>query len=238
MSQTERLDKILAHRALGSRSDVKKIIRSGRVTVDGEVVKRSDHRVAATQEIRVDDIAVMALPVVLVWHKPTGVVSTLRDPFGRADLSTVLPPEFRGQYHPVGRLDADTSGLLLFSRSGALTQWLLHPRRAIQRRYEATVQIEPDNRLVERLNEGVETSLGRFTAEVELLDGYLIRLSVREGKHRMVRRLLANSGHPVETLHRLSYGPFEIQDLALGQFRPAMANEIDRLSHQDAPGLS
>ena len=132
----------------------------------------------------------------------------------------------------MGRLDAETTGLLLFSRLGGLTQWLLHPK-AVKRRYERGSK--GTSQLIQRLAKGVETSLGTFSADVESVDGDLVRLGVREGKHRMVRRILANSGHPVVHLHRISYGAFELGDLDEGSTRPAHPDELSWLESRGAP---
>ncbi|MCA9547636.1 MAG: rRNA pseudouridine synthase, partial [Myxococcales bacterium] len=108
-------------------------------------------------------------------------------------------------------------GLLLFSRDGTLTQRLLHPRRAVPRTYRATVVGRPDEGLVAALTAGVETAAGTFTAVVERLEGDTVELTVTEGKHRMVRRMLNNAGFPVKTLQRLRYGAVELGDLAEGE---------------------
>lgn len=235
MNERMRLDKALAQRGVGTRSMVKKLIRSGRVSIDGVVCKQSAQWVTGQTELRVDEVLIQALPEMIAWHKPWGVVSTMRDPHGRHDLADVLPPEYRDHFHPVGRLDAETTGLLLFSRIGSVTQWLLHPKRAVKRRYEAQVEGTPAPELAQRLANGVETSLGTFNAEVESIEGDKVRLGVCEGKHRMVRRMLANSGHPVVHLHRISYGPFELGDLEEGSTRPAQPDELAWLDAHGAP---
>jgi 23S rRNA pseudouridine2605 synthase len=148
------------------------------------------------------------------------------DPWGRANLSDVVPVVWRDLFHPVGRLDADTSGLLLFSADGGFTQWMLHPRRAIEREYVATVEGEPGQPLTDALAAGVETEEGTFTARVVSIEGPHVRLVVTEGKHRMVRRMLANAGHPVTALRRERFGGFRLGDLAEGEIRPATAEEM------------
>ncbi len=235
MTTKMRLDRVLAQRGVGSRSIARKLVKQGRVIVDDVVAKRAEQSIETSAVIKVDDELLEPLPLIIVWHKPFGVVSTMRDPLGRHDLSDVLPAEFREKLHPVGRLDAETTGLLLFSLSGALTQWLLHPKRAIKRRYEAEVETDLSPDITETLAAGVATSLGTFTAEVEHAEGRSIRLGVVEGKHRMVRRLLANSGHPVAGLHRISYGPFELGDLDAYEYRPATQEELEWLEARKAP---
>jgi 23S rRNA pseudouridine2605 synthase len=159
------------------------------------------------------------------------VLSTLRDPWGREGLESALPPQFAGRFHAVGRLDKDTSGLLLFSRDGKLTQFLLHPRRQIPRTYRATIDVDPPAGLQAQLAEGVETALGRFAGTVESIEGRVVQLVVREGKHRMVRRMLHNAGASVIALHRIRYGSCALGDLDEGQVRPVSPDEVADVSH-------
>jgi 23S rRNA pseudouridine2605 synthase len=130
--------------------------------------------------------------------------------------------------HPVGRLDADTDGLLLFSADGALTQRLLHPRRAIPRTYLATVEGSPGDALRAALAAGVRTADGVFGGEVLSIEGDQVTVRVTEGKHRMVRRMLANAGHGVVALRRLAYGPFVLGDLAVGGLAVADGRRVRR----------
>lgn len=229
MADTVRLDRLLVARGLGSRREVGMAVRRGRVTVDGAIVRKPDAHVAPDAPIAWDGEAVEVLPDVVAWHKPVGVLSTLRDPWGREGLEAALPPAWRGAFHPVGRLDKDTSGLLLFSRDGAITQHLLHPRRAIPRTYRATVEVDPPPTLVDALAAGVETGEGTFTAEVVAIDGRDVTLVVREGKHRMVRRMLHNAGASVVGLHRLAYGAATLGELPEGEARALSDVEVEAL---------
>ena len=146
-------------------------------------------------------------PLLAAYHKPLGVVSSMKDDKGRPDLASVLPQPWQKALHPVGRLDADTTGLLLFCRDGDLTHRLLHPKYVVEREYVATVEGAVDEELLRgRLAAGVETvEEGEpFVVQGELLsvEGQRVRCVFREGKYRMVRRVLANCGHPVVALHR------------------------------------
>ena len=126
----------------------------------------------------------------------------------------------------MGRLDADTSGVLLLSSEGTLTQRLLHPRHAVIKRYEAHVEGEPDPAVLTRqLAEGVQTSLGTHPAVVEHVEGSRVVLTVTEGKNRMVRRMLANVGHPVTGLRRLAFGTIELGELGEGATRAVTDDE-------------
>lgn len=210
-----RLDRWLAEQMGWSRRDAEAAIRRGRVRVAGVVPSRPADPVPDGAEVVVDGEPVVVLPRLIAWHKPTGVLTARADPWGRAGLDEALPELLRRQHHPVGRLDLDTSGLLLLSRDGALTQWLLHPRRAVPRTYLATVEPPPGPALVARIAGGVETSDGVVAGEIEAIDGAVVRITVTEGRYRMVRRMLANAGHPVVALHRISYGPVRLGDLAV-----------------------
>ena len=146
--------------------------------------------------------------------------STVGDPRGRPSLTTVAGDLLHAGLHPVGRLDAETDGLLLFARDGAVTQHLLHPKRGIPRVYVATVSPPPESALLTaRLAAGVATSEGTFVAELRGCDGDRVTLAVTEGRHRMVRRMLANAGHPVTALRRIAFGAFELGDLPPGAWR-------------------
>lgn len=188
--------------------------------VGEEIERNSSRKVDPTTPIFVDGELIEEVPLFLMYHKPEGVHSTMKDNLGRPDLSGVLPEAWMGELHPVGRLDAETTGLLMFCADGKYTQRLLHPRRAIEREYVAQVEGEVhEAELRETLAAGVKTSDGVVCADVVEAADTTVRLIVREGKHRMVRRLLANVGHPVVELHRVRYGEFVLGGLQPGQWR-------------------
>ena len=230
-----RLDKLLSERGAGSRKDVDKLIRKGLVTLNGEVVGKSDGKlkVPFSSCPIVDGYEYAPPPLLVAYYKPLGVVSSMRDDRGRADLATVLPLEWQSSMHPVGRLDADTTGLLLFSRDGDLTHRLLHPRFVVEREYLAEVEHPIDAAaLGAQLAEGVETieEGESLVVQAQLLEviGQTVRLVVTEGKYRMVRRVLANAGHPVVALHRVRYGEVRLDALELEE-GDAVAIEGDAL---------
>jgi len=196
------------------------LCRRGRVMVGEELERNSSRKVDPATPIYVDGELIEEVPLFLMYHKPAGVHSTMKDNLGRPDLSGVLPEAWMGELHPVGRLDAETTGLLMFCADGKYTQRLLHPRRAIEREYVAQVEGEvSEAELRETLAAGVKTSDGVVCADVVEAADATVRLIVREGKHRMVRRLLANVGHPVMELHRVRYGEFVLGGLQPGQWR-------------------
>jgi len=219
-----RLDKLLAERGAGSRKDVDRMIRRGLVEVDGEIVPKAGAKLKVPYSTSpvVDGFEYPAPPLLAAYHKPLGVVSSMRDERGRPDLSAVLPATWQSSLHPVGRLDADTTGLLLFSRDGDLTHRLLHPKYVVEREYLAEVEGAIDAAdLGARLAAGIETieDGASLIVPAQLLDvtEQTVRLTVTEGKHRMVRRVLANAGHPVIELHRVRYGEVRLDELDLAE---------------------
>lgn len=220
-----RLDKLLNDAgAAGSRARCAELIKRGRVAVDGATVRSIGAKVTVGAAVTVDGNAVGVAPTLFKYHKPVGVHSTLRDDRGRPDLGSVAPR----RTHPVGRLDADTSGLLLFSSDGAATHALLSPRRGVEKEYVADCALSGGadvDGLGAALAAGVETALGthRATALSVVRTGPAsveVRLVVTEGKHRMVRRMLANCGFPVERLRRERHGAVLLGDLAEGAVAP------------------
>ena len=219
-----RLDKLLADRGAGSRKDIDRLIRKGRVEINGEIVGKSGAKLKVSEDAVpvVDGYEFPPPPLLAAYHKPLGVVSTMRDERGRECLVDAMPPVWQKLLHPVGRLDADTTGLLLFSRDGALTHKMLHPKSGVEREYVAVVEgdVEPAA-LREKLAAGVTTVENGvdYVVFATLLEaeGQSVRLTVTEGKHRMVRRILANCGHPVQELHRTRYGGVTLGDIAEGE---------------------
>ena len=217
-----RLDKWLAQYGGMSRSEATKSIRRKQVTVTGTMINSTNTRVQEGDIVELDGISVEPLSPLLAFHKPVGLVTTKSDPHGRPCVGDWLPH----RYHIVGRLDLDTHGLLLFSTDGSLTQHLLHPKRAIEREYVAKVEGEPTSQLVEKLANGVETSVGLATAKVLSIEADVVRLVVTEGRNRVVRRMLHNAGHSVLDLQRVRYGTVVLGDLEIGQTRVLTEHEM------------
>jgi 23S rRNA pseudouridine2605 synthase len=243
-----RVDRLLVSRGLGNRREIQKWIRRGKVSYEGSQITNPSTHLPIDVTLLVNGELCDPIPKLIAYHKPLGQLSTLRDPWGRSGLDYVLPIQWRSSVHPVGRLDADTSGLLLFSSDGALTQYLLHPKRCMSRRYRAIVNHLPDD-LKQNLIDGVETSLGCFAAVLERIEPFetdrhadytttdheldeargVIWLSVTEGKHRMVRRMLHNAGASVLALHRAQYGSVELGELSEGEYRVVSDLELSEL---------
>ena len=244
-----RADRLLVSRGVGGRKEVQKLLRRGHVLYQGEELRNPSKHIPIDASLVIDGEPCESLPTLIVYHKPLHQLCTLKDPWGRSGLDHVLPPLWRESFHPVGRLDADTSGLLLFSSDGTLTQYLLHPKRNLARRYRAVVAGLPTD-LSQKLETGVETSLGTFTAKVEKIETFssnlhqqyfidiaqkkmdlpsakgVVYLTVTEGKYRMVRRMLHNAGASVLALHREVYGHIELGELDIGTYRLVTEAEL------------
>lgn len=163
-----RLERILSNRGVGSRNDVSKLLRQGRVKINGEVVLGGANKYPSNVEVDIDGQIITSVPILALYHKPIGVISTMGDPWGRDGLEELsLDWPFLKTMHPVGRLDADTSGLLLFSSDGHLTQTLLHPASDVEREYEAIVIGKVDyEALSSKLGSGIKTTEGTFSAKL------------------------------------------------------------------------
>ncbi len=225
-----RLARYLAHAGVASRRASEKLIADGRVRVGGAVVTDPAHDVGDGSGIEVDGRPVSPEPrEVWVVNKPTGVVSTASDTHGRPIVTDLADSERR--LYPVGRLDADTTGLMLLTNDGELANRLTHPRYGVPRVYRARVAPAPvAEAALRRLREGVELDDGRTSpARVRQMEDGLLELTLGEGRKRQVRRMCEAVGHPVETLERVAFGPLRLGDLAPGQARRLSAAEVERL---------
>lgn len=234
-----RLAKHLAHAGVASRRAAEGLVAQGRVTIDGAVVTDPARDVTGGEAIAVDGAAVAAPPrerVVLAVNKPAGVVSTARDTHGRPTV-VGLAREASARLYPVGRLDADSTGLLLLTDDGDLAHRLTHPRFGVPKTYRATVAggRVPD-RALRALREGVELDDGRTApAEVRRLAPNELELTLREGRKRQVRRMCAAVGHPVTALRRVAFGPLRLGGMREGAVRRLTPAEVERLRAAAAP---
>jgi 23S rRNA pseudouridine2605 synthase len=227
-----RLAKYLAHAGVASRRAAEGLVRGGRVTVGAEVVLDPARDVDENSGVALDGAAVAGLEARVVYavHKPEGVVSTVSDPGGRDTVVGLVSDEDRRLY-PVGRLDADTTGLLLLTNDGELAHRLMHPSFEVPKTYRATVKRAPVGEPALRvLREGVELEDGvTAPARVRQLAPDALELTIHEGRKRQVRRMCAAVGHPVRALQRVRFGPLELGDLAAGAHRRLTAAEVERL---------
>jgi 23S rRNA pseudouridine2605 synthase len=226
-----RLAKFLANAGVASRRASEKLIRSGRVTIDGVVVT-DPARDVDRNVVAVDGRRLCESPerVVYALNKPAGVVSTARDPQGRTTVIELVPSELR--LYPVGRLDADTTGLILLTNDGELAHRLTHPRFEVPKTYRAQVARPPVREPeLAALRRGVELDDGiTAPAAVKRVGVDLLEVTIHEGRNRQVKRMCEAVGHPVKRLQRIRFGSLALGDLKLGAYRRLTDSEIDGLS--------
>ncbi|HEU4979031.1 MAG TPA: pseudouridine synthase [Solirubrobacteraceae bacterium] len=232
-----RLAKHLAHAGVASRRAAERLIEQGRVTVGGEVVTDPARDVSGDDAVAVDDRPLAAAPprrVVFVLNKPPGVVSTARDTHDRRTVVDLVPHAQR--LYPVGRLDADTTGLILLTDDGDLAHRLTHPSFEVPKTYRARVENGPLRAPALRaLREGVDLDDGRTApARVRQVEPGLLELTIHEGRKRQVRRMCAAVGHPVVELTRVAFGPLRLGDLRSGEHRELTPAEVERLRSPSA----
>jgi 23S rRNA pseudouridine2605 synthase len=225
-----RLAKFLAHAGVASRRAAEAIVAEGRVTVDGEVATDPAWDVDETHRVQVDGRRVESEPrEVHALNKPAGVVSTARDTHGRPTVVGLV--RSRRRLYPVGRLDAETTGLILLTNDGELADRLTHPRYGVKKVYRARVQparLSP--RALRALKEGVELDDGRTApARARQPATGVVEITIREGKKRQVRRMLEAVGHRVVELERVAFGPLGLRGLEPGKSRRLTKAEIERL---------
>jgi 23S rRNA pseudouridine2605 synthase len=226
-----RLAKHLAHAGVASRRAAEAMIADGRITVDGAIVTDPARDVTGAEAVAVDGELLGAAPrrVVYAVHKPAGVVSTAHDTHGRPTVVDLVPGGVR--LYPVGRLDADTTGLILLTNDGDLANHLTHPRYEVPKTYRAKVAHPPvDERALRALRAGIELDDGRTApAQVRAVRPDVLELTIHEGRKRQVRRMCDAVGHPVLALRRVRFGPMALGDLAVGAHRKLTAAEVERL---------
>ncbi|HWC47830.1 MAG TPA: pseudouridine synthase [Solirubrobacterales bacterium] len=224
-----RLAKFLAHGGVASRRKAEEIIAKGLVTVGGEVVRDPARDVDAGDDVRVNGAPVEAeAREVWVVNKPVGVVSTARETGSRTPVVDLVETEAR--LYPVGRLDADSSGLLLLTNDGELANRLTHPRYEVPKTYEARVKKPIVAGDLERLARGVDLEDGPTApTQVKRKGDREIEIVLREGRNRQVRRMLEAVGNEVVALRRVAFGPLRLAGLKEGSSRRLLEDEIAKL---------
>ena len=226
-----RLAKYLSSRGVASRRAAEALIGAGRVSINGATVTDPARSVSGTEEILVDGSPVPPelVPVVYAVNKPAGVISTASDPQGRPTVVELVDSPAR--LYPVGRLDFDTTGLILLTNDGPLAHRLTHPRFEIPKTYRATVARAPVRQPALRaLRAGVDLDDGRTApAQVRLLAPDTLEVIVHEGRKRQVKRMCAAVGHPVRQLERVAIGSLRLGALKAGTYRRLTQEEIARL---------
>jgi 23S rRNA pseudouridine2605 synthase len=230
----ERLQKVLARAGYGSRRVCDELVADGRVTVNGEVAHPGQRVDPGTDGIAVDGVPVAARPdlVYYLLNKPAGYVSTASDPEGRPTVVELVPREPR--VFSVGRLDADTEGLIILTNDGELTQLLTHPRHGVPKTYLAEVDGVPTAGALRTLRRGVAlddgtTAPARAAVVAQRDGGAALELTIHEGRKRQVRRMCGAVGHPVRRLVRTRIGPLGDRSLGPGEWRALTVGEVRAL---------
>ena len=227
-----RLAKHLAHAGVASRRAAEQLIFDGRVTVAGKVVRDPARDVDGSLPISVDGRPVGAAEqerAVYVLNKPAGVVSTSHDTHGRKTVVDLIHADRR--LYPVGRLDADTTGLILLTDDGELAHRLTHPSFEVPKTYRAVVRNPPVREpALRKLREGIDLDDGRTSpAKVRRISSGELEITIHEGRKRQVRRMCEAIGHRVESLDRVAFGPLRLGNLPVGGHRRLTAAEVERL---------
>ena len=242
-SRGPRLQKVLAEAGVASRRACEELIESGQVTVNGDVVDALPAWVDPEQDRIVAEGRVLGRTrrnVYVMLFKPRGTVCTNHDPEGRRRAIDLVAHPGKPRLYPVGRLDVDSSGLVLLTNDGELSNRLTHPRYGVHKGYEVTVGGRLDENDVERLQSGIfladrsrrsasRTSRSRLRIIKRDRDRTRLYMELREGRNRQIRRMLAHEGFPVKKLRRVRMGPLQLRGLAPGSWRELSAGELSSL---------
>ncbi len=245
-----RLQKVLAHAGVASRRVVEDMIVQGRIRVNGEIVYELGRRIDPDVDLVDVDGTAVQLDVskrYVMLNKPTGIVSTMKDEQGRPDLRE-FTDEYEERLYNVGRLDAETSGLLILTNDGELAHVLAHPKFGVTKVYIARVEGKVLPQTIAKLTKGIELEDGPIKADkARLLDTSgntsLVELTLHSGKNRIVRRMMASVGHPVRDLVRRQFGPLHLGTLPVGRSRELTKVErgelltLSRAAQDKTPGL-
>ena len=226
-----RLAKYLGNAGVASRRASEEIVRAGRVTIGGATITDPAHDVGPGDSVAVDGRPVLAGQerVVYALNKPAGVVSTARDPQGRPTVVSMVPQTER--LYPVGRLDIDTTGLILLTNQGELAHRLTHPSFEVAKTYRAVVGGAPvREHALHALRGGVELDDGRTApARAHRISADTIEITIHEGRKRQVKRMCDAVGHPIKRLERVAFGPLALGDLPRGRWRKLSDAEVEAL---------
>ncbi|HBF38884.1 MAG TPA: pseudouridine synthase [Firmicutes bacterium] len=233
MALKMRLNKFLAEAGIASRRQADRFIQEGRILVNDLVVKEMGVQIdPQTDQIMVDGHLVV-LPgqwEYLILNKPPGFLTTVHDPFGRPTVMNLLPPA-NTRLYPVGRLDLDTSGLLFFTNDGEMALALTHPRHLVEKTYRVQVSGMPDEQKLQNLASGILLEDGLTAPAKVALEGAengnaMIKIIIREGRKRQIKRMMSSIGHPVMSLERMAVGPLKLGTLKLGEYRRPTEAEL------------
>lgn len=236
VNRMERLQKVIAQAGIASRRKAEELIVDGRVTVNGQVIRELGTKVTPNKDkVEVDGVPIdREEPVYYMLYKPTGVISSVSDDKGRKVVTDFFDHEHR--LFPVGRLDYDTSGLLLLTNDGEFANQLMHPKYKIAKLYVAKVQGVPSRDKLRQLEKGIVLEDGKTApAKVKFVSGNtkngtsIIEISIHEGRNRQVRRMFEAIGHPVLKLKREMYGFLTLKGLKPGDARTLRPHEVKQL---------
>ncbi|TVQ45186.1 MAG: rRNA pseudouridine synthase [Gloeocapsa sp. DLM2.Bin57] len=228
---SERVQKILAQWGIASRREAEKLILTERVQVNGRIVKLGDKVDPEVDDLTLDghSLKTKTRPelIYLLLHKPLGVISTCFDPQQRTTVLDLLPPKWQSRYgiHPVGRLDANSTGALILTNDGDFTLKLTHPRYHLAKTYQVTVKGRPDHGIIEQWRQGVwldgqKTLPAQIRVLQQLPHQTQLEIILQEGRNRQIRRVAAQLGFPVLSLHRVAIGSISLTlDLTPGKYR-------------------
>ncbi len=225
----ERLQKVLARAGIASRRASEEMIQAGRVTINGQIAALGD-KIVDSDRIELDGIPVLRDPnlVHYLLHKPRDVVSTASDTENRQTVVDLVPSTIR--VYPVGRLDADSEGLIILTNDGDLTHRLTHPSFGVPKEYLVHVEGIPQRSALRSLREGIQLEDGMTApAQVSMPDQGLLKITIHEGRNRQVRRMCAAIGHPVVRLVRVRIGPITDSSLTAGSWRELTNEEVRSL---------
>ncbi|MGF7399552.1 pseudouridine synthase [Thermoanaerobacterium thermosaccharolyticum] len=233
----ERLQKYLAECGIASRRKCEQLILDGKIKVNGTVIKNLGIKIDPDKDIVEYDGRVVAKVqhnIYIMLNKPTGFITTVKDQFGRPSVLDII--KIKDRIYPVGRLDYDTSGLLLLTNDGDIANKLMHPKHEIDKVYIAKIRGIPDDKDLDRFRNGLLLD-NRLTAKakIEILkkinNDALVKIVIHEGRNRQIRRMCELIGHPVMTLKRIKIGDLELGNLKVGQWRYLSGEEVQYLKN-------
>ena len=231
-----RLQKFLARAGVASRRSSENLMTAGRVTVNGEVVTELGTKVDPLVDVVAVDGKVVSLSdgsVTIMLNKPAGVITTMKAQSDKPIVAELVPLDRYPGLYPIGRLDADTTGLLLFSTDGELGNRLLHPSSHVPKTYRARLKDIPKASELDKLRAGIQLHDGMTQpAEVEVVDRKhpTVRITIHEGRYHQVKRMFDAIGYPVMKLHRERFGTLALGSLKQGEWRELTSQEIESLS--------
>lgn len=232
----ERLQKVIAHSGVASRRKAEELIKEGRVKVNGKVVKELGVKVTPNDKVSVNEVQIeREEPVYFLLYKPRGVISSVKDDKGRKVVTDFMPRMLERIY-PVGRLDYDTSGLLLMTNDGDFANLLMHPRHGVEKLYVVKTKGIPSKEQLRKLEKGIVLEDGKTApARVKMLSAdmkkntAIVEITIHEGRNRQVRRMFDAIGHEVLKLKRERYGFLTLNGLSAGGMRELTPHEVKQL---------